>query len=78
LRFRFGPALERALRVRGLDASSVAALADVAPATVSAAVRGRCLNVRTATRIAKVVAAHEVIPELQEWEATTAQASTPR
>jgi hypothetical protein len=69
VRFRFGPAFEQALRIRGLDASMVANLADVAPATVSAAVRGRCLNVRTATRIGKVVAACEVIPELADWEA---------
>jgi hypothetical protein len=78
MRFRFGPGLENALRVRGLDASRVAALADVAPATVSAAVRGRCLNVQTATRIAKAVAACEVSPNSNNGRLARLSASESR
>jgi hypothetical protein len=36
---------------------------------VCAAMRGHALNVGTATRIAKAVAASAVIPELEEWAA---------
>jgi predicted transcriptional regulator len=69
LRYRFGPALEHALRVRGLSLVRVAEMANVAPSTVSAALRGRQLNVRAAFRIARIVSECEVIPELEEWSA---------
>lgn len=68
MRYRFGPSLAHALRVRGLDLTAVARMADVAPSTVSCAIRGGRLNVRTASRIAKVVASCEVIPELERWQ----------
>jgi hypothetical protein len=67
VRYRFSPAFEQALRVRGLALTRVAEMADVAPSTVSAALRGRRLNVGTAMRIARVVAACDVIPELEAW-----------
>lgn len=67
MRYRFGPAFRHALQVRGLDLVRVAEMADVAPSTVSAAVHGRRLNVRTATRIAKAVGTCQVIPELDRW-----------
>lgn len=67
MRYRFGEALCHALRIRGLDISTVAALAEVSPSTVSSAVRGRSLNLRTAVHIAKAVAACPVVPELEKW-----------
>jgi transcriptional regulator with XRE-family HTH domain len=67
MKYRFGPALSRALQIRGLDMQRVAELANVSPATVSSAVRGRSLNLTTATRIAKVVARSPVLRELEEW-----------
>jgi hypothetical protein len=67
MRYRFGPTLLHALQVRGLEMRRVAELARVSPTTVSAAVRGRSVNMTTATRIARVVAACPVIDELVEW-----------
>jgi plasmid maintenance system antidote protein VapI len=55
VRYRFGPDFVQALLVRDLDVGTVATLANVSSATVSAAVPGRALNVKTATRIARVV-----------------------
>ncbi len=45
----------------------VAGMAGVSPSTVSSAVRARHLNIRTATRIARVVASHPIIHELEAW-----------
>jgi len=45
----------------------VADMARVSPSTVSSAVRGRSLNLTTATRIVKVVVSQPVITELDEW-----------
>lgn len=67
MRYRFGPTFGHAVRIRGLDLSRLASLADVSPATASCAVRGRDLNLRTAMRIAKVVAACPIVAELEEW-----------
>ena len=67
VKYRFGPALAHALQIRGLDMQRVAEVARVSPATVSSAVRSHSLNMRTATRIAKVVADHSVLRELEEW-----------
>ena len=67
MRYRFGPSFQQAVRVRGLDLVRVAELADVAPSTVSSALKGRCLNVATAMRIAKAVAGCEVVHELEVW-----------
>jgi hypothetical protein len=67
MRYRFGPAFGHAMRIRGLDVSRLASLAAVSPATASSAVRGRCLNLRTAMHIAKVVGQCPVVPELELW-----------
>jgi plasmid maintenance system antidote protein VapI len=67
MRYRFGPAFAHSLQIRGLDIQRVAEMADVCPGTVSSAVHGRHLNMRTAMRIAKVVAGSPVIAELEEW-----------
>lgn len=67
MRYRFGPAFGHAMRVRGLDLSKVATMADVSPATASSAVRGRSLNLRTAIRLARAVSQCPVLPELEWW-----------
>lgn len=77
MRFRFGPALEHAVRVRGLDLVRVAEIADVAPSTVSAALRGHRLNVGTATRIAKAVASCAIVPELDAWADISGETNPP-
>jgi predicted transcriptional regulator len=69
VRYRFGPTFEQAIRVRGLDLTRIAAMANVAPSTVSSAIRGKRLNVSTALRIAKAVAQCEIVPELESWSA---------
>ena len=66
-RIRFGAELGYALQVRALTLSEAARLANVAVATVSAAVDGRQVNVGTALRIARAVAACPLVPELVEW-----------
>jgi len=67
MKYRFDDEFPRALRVRGLTASRVAELAQVAPATVSAAVHGRAVTVTSALRIARAVTSSPVIPELEQW-----------
>ena len=66
MKYRFGPQLATALRVRGLTARAVADAAQVAPATLASALHGREVQMRTALRIARVVADTPVIPELDE------------
>jgi predicted transcriptional regulator len=69
VRYRFGPSFEQAIRVRGLDLVRIAEMANVAPSTVSSAIRGKRLNVATAVRIAKAVAKCDIVPELESWVA---------
>jgi hypothetical protein len=59
----FGPAI----RVRGLTLTVLARRADVAVATASSAVRGHPVNVATALRLARVVSATPIVPELEAW-----------
>jgi hypothetical protein len=66
-RVTFSPDFLRAVRIRGLTLDELARSARVAPATVSAAVNGRRVNVSTALRISKAVAARPPIPELENW-----------
>jgi transcriptional regulator with XRE-family HTH domain len=66
-RIAFDDEFSQALRVRGLTLSELARRAAVTVATASAAVRGRPLNVTTATRLARALAAAPVIPELEAW-----------
>jgi hypothetical protein len=66
-RIVFGAELGYAMHIRGLSLTEVARLSAVATATASAAVAGRPVNVTTALRVARAVAARPVIPELLEW-----------
>ena len=66
-RIVFGVELRYAMQVRGLSLTDLAGLACVAVATASSAATGRPVNVTTALRIARAVAARPVISELLEW-----------
>jgi hypothetical protein len=55
------------MHVRGLSLTEVARRSGVAVATASSAALGRPVNVTTALRVARAVAAQPVIPELLEW-----------
>ena len=66
-RIIFGPELGYAMHIRGLSLTDAARLAGVAIATASAAVAGRPVNVTTALRVARAVAAQPIVPELLEW-----------
>ena len=66
-RITFGAELRYAMQVRGLSLSDVAAIAGVATATASSAAQGRPVNVTTALRVARAVAARPIVPELLEW-----------
>ena len=66
-RIRFGAELRYAMHVRGLSLTEVARRSGVAVATASSAALGRPVNVTTALRVARAVAAQPVIPELLDW-----------
>jgi transcriptional regulator with XRE-family HTH domain len=66
-RITFGAELRYAMQVRGLSLTDVARESGVAVATASSAATGRPVNVTTALRIARAVAARPVVPELLEW-----------
>jgi transcriptional regulator with XRE-family HTH domain len=66
-RITFGAELRYAMHVRGLSLTDVARFSGVAVATASSAALGRPVNVTTALRVARAVAAQPVIPELLEW-----------
>ena len=66
-RVAFDRELLRAIQIRGLTVGEIARRARLSPATVSAAIRGKSLNVRSAVLLARAVAACPVIPELEEW-----------
>jgi transcriptional regulator with XRE-family HTH domain len=66
-RITFGAELRYAMHVRGLSLTDVARRSGVAVATASSAALGRPVNVTTALRVARAVAAQPVIPELLEW-----------
>jgi transcriptional regulator with XRE-family HTH domain len=66
-RITFGAELRYAMHVRGLSLTDVARHSGVAIATASSAALGRPVNVTTALRVARAVAAQPVIPELLEW-----------
>jgi hypothetical protein len=65
-RITFGAELRYAMHVRGLSLTDVARLSGVAVATASSAAMGRPVNVTTALRVARAVAAHPIVPELLE------------
>ncbi|HEX4755835.1 MAG TPA: hypothetical protein VH661_08805 [Candidatus Dormibacteraeota bacterium] len=66
-RIAFDDEFAHALRVRGLTLTGLARRARVTLATASAAVHGRPLNVATATRLARALAAVPVVSELEAW-----------
>jgi transcriptional regulator with XRE-family HTH domain len=66
-RITFGAELGYAMQIRGLTLTDVARRSRVATATASAATRGRPVNVATALRLARTVAACPIVPELLEW-----------
>lgn len=66
-RICFDDEFAHALRVRGLTLTLLASRARVTVATASSAVRGRPLNVSTATRLARAVASVPVVSELEAW-----------
>ncbi|MGD0193270.1 MAG: hypothetical protein ABSC35_00240 [Candidatus Dormibacteria bacterium] len=66
-RFRFGPEFTRAVQIRGLTLTAVARGAGIAMATASAAARGDPVNVATALKLSRAVAAVPVVPELDAW-----------
>lgn len=66
-RIAFDEDLLRAIRLRGLTLQEVAARAGISPATVSAAIHGRAVNMRTALRLARAVSSCPVVPELEAW-----------
>jgi transcriptional regulator with XRE-family HTH domain len=66
-RITFGAELRYAMHVRGMSLTDVARRSGVAIATASSAALGRPVNVTTALRVARAVAAQPVIPELLDW-----------
>ena len=66
-RIAFDDEFAHALRVRGLTLTELASRARVTVATASSAVHGRPLNVSTATRLARALAAVPVVAELETW-----------
>jgi transcriptional regulator with XRE-family HTH domain len=66
-RIAFDDEFAHALRVRGLTLTELASRARVTVATASSAVHGRPLNVSTATRLARALAAVPVVSELEAW-----------
>jgi hypothetical protein len=66
-RIAFDDEFANALRVRGLTLTELASRARVTVATASSAVHGRPLNVSTATRLARALAAVPVVSELEAW-----------
>jgi transcriptional regulator with XRE-family HTH domain len=66
-RITFGAELRYAMHVRGMSLTDVARRSGVAVATASSAALGRPVNVTTALRVARAVAAQPVIPELLDW-----------
>jgi transcriptional regulator with XRE-family HTH domain len=66
-RITFGGELRYAMHVRGLSLTDVARHSGVAVATASSAAKGRPVNVTTALRVARAVAARPIIPELLQW-----------
>jgi uncharacterized membrane protein YadS len=75
-RFRFGPEFTRAVQVRGLTLTAVARGAGIALATASAAARGDPVNVATAVKLSRAVAAAPVVPELEAWIGRPASEAT--
>jgi lambda repressor-like predicted transcriptional regulator len=63
----FDPKVLHAIRVRGLTIGELARQSHLSQATVSAAIHGKPLNVRSAVLLARALAVCPVITELDEW-----------
>jgi transcriptional regulator with XRE-family HTH domain len=66
-RFIFGAEFAYGMKIRGLTLTELARRANVVIATASSAARGRPVNIQTALKLAGVVSAAPVIPELELW-----------
>jgi hypothetical protein len=66
-RITFSSAFARAVRTRGLTLTELARRAHTSVATASKAVRQRQVNMTTGLRLARVVSASPIVPELEEW-----------
>lgn len=75
-RIRFDRELAQAIRVRGLTMTEVARRANLSMATVSAALKGRPVNMTTALRLTRTVTAAPVVPELERWARDPASSAT--
>ena len=75
-RIRFDRELAQAIRVRGLTVTEVARRANLSMATVSAALKGRPVNMTTALRLTRTVTAAPVVPELERWARDPASSAT--
>ena len=60
-RIVFDPEFLHAIHIRGLTIGALAKLAPLSPATVSAAIHGNPVNVRSAVLLARAVAACPVV-----------------
>lgn len=67
--YRFGADFTQAVKARGLTVQRLAELAGVSPATASAALRGKDVQMASALRIASAVTRAPVVPELEQWGA---------
>ena len=66
-RIIFDPEFLHAIHIRGLTIRELAQRARISPATVSAAVHGKPVNVRSALLLAGAVASCPVVKELEQW-----------
>jgi hypothetical protein len=71
-RFVFDRGLLHAVHPRGLTLGQLAKQAGLSAATVSAAIHGKPLNIRSAVQLARTLAACPVIEELEHWAAEEA------
>jgi DNA-directed RNA polymerase specialized sigma54-like protein len=66
-RVGFDPSVLHAIAVRSLTIGELARQSRLSQATVSTAIHGKLLNVRSAVLLARTLAASPVITELEEW-----------
>jgi hypothetical protein len=66
-RITFNSAFARAIRIRGFTLTALAGQANTSIATASRAAHQRPVNMTTGLRLARVVSASPIVPELEEW-----------
>jgi lambda repressor-like predicted transcriptional regulator len=64
------------LQIRGMDMSDLALAAGLSPATVSSALAGRPVNLRTALAVAAALRTKPVLPEMAGLISTSRSSST--